>query len=639
MANRLAFEDSPYLQQHKDNPLEWYPWCDEAFERAANEHKSIFISIGYSSCHWCHVMEHEVFENPEIAAFVNQHFICIKVDREERPDIDKHYQELHMLLNRRSGGWPLSVFCTPQNKPFYAATYIPPYNRDRMMGFSELTAIIAQKVAENDEKLFQNADEISGFLRPKNEPVQATQLNEKIILQLTMQAKHNFDEANGGFSKAPKFPHASTLDAMMNLDRLSPDPSVRHIVTHTLDQMALGGMYDLIDGGFCRYSTDEKWLVPHFEKMTYDNALLCELYAKAGALYQNDLYLSIARETADFMETFMMEDNLFYSASDADTEGEEGKYFIYSYSEIVNALEHCDKVSDTAQAARIVGASPDGNFEGHTIIRLDSLERPEWFESFQAALRRLRRERAYPFIDRKVITAWNAMMIKSLFVLGRTDAQYQEQAIRSLEKLMSEMVVGNTLKHSALIHKEPKIDAFLEDYAYLCAALIEAHQCTFDERYLIDAQRFANKALELYYQEGKWYFSRGAFTTVAELDDGTYPSAMGVMIDVLLSLGTLVDEKYRRFAFKSLEYVSLKLMKTPIYYPRLALQAVRYLNEVRVLKAPAKLFTSVSGPLAYPFILFKNDETLENFLICGENACFATTPDASKLDELLQATL
>ncbi|MGE4472359.1 MAG: DUF255 domain-containing protein, partial [Sulfuricurvum sp.] len=174
MSNRLALEDSPYLQQHKDNPLEWYPWCDEAFERARTEHKAIFISIGYSSCHWCHVMEHEVFENAEIADFVNQHFICIKVDREERPDIDKHYQELHTLLNRRAGGWPLSIFCTPENKPFYAATYIPPFNRERMMGFSELTAIIAEKIAANDEKLFQNADEITAYLRPKNEPVQAT---------------------------------------------------------------------------------------------------------------------------------------------------------------------------------------------------------------------------------------------------------------------------------------------------------------------------------------------------------------------------------------------------------------------------------------------------------------------------------
>ncbi|MDD2369203.1 MAG: DUF255 domain-containing protein, partial [Sulfuricurvum sp.] len=428
MSNRLALEDSPYLQQHKDNPLNWYPWCDEAFERARNEHKAIFISIGYSSCHWCHVMEHEVFENNEIAEFVNQHFICIKVDREERPDIDKHYQELHTLLNRRSGGWPLSIFCTPQNKPFYAATYIPPYNRERMMGFSELTAIIAEKVAANDEKLFQNADEITTFLQPKKEPVQATALNEKIILQFTLQAQHNYDSDNGGFSKSPKFPHVSTLRTLMNIDRIAPNDEIRTTLTHTLDSMVLGGMYDHIDGGFCRYSTDDIWLVPHFEKMTYDNALLCGLYAEAGIFYENDNYLRIARESADFMLRFMMEDNLFYSASDADSDGEEGKYFVYSYAEIIDALEAC-AVSNPKEAAKLIGVTPEGNFEGHCIIRFTSHERPEWFVSLRAELSHLRQSRTYPFIDRKVITAWNAMMIKTLFVLGRDTPSYRTQAI------------------------------------------------------------------------------------------------------------------------------------------------------------------------------------------------------------------
>lgn len=635
MANRLAAEDSPYLQQHKENPIHWYPWCDEAFEKARIENRAIFISIGYSSCHWCHVMEHEVFENEAIARFVNEHFVCIKVDREERPDIDKHYQELHLLLNRRAGGWPLSIFCTPANKPFYAATYIPPHNQNQMMGFTELTDIIARKVAENDEKLFQNAEEISGFLRPNNDPVQATPLKDTIISQFVAQARHNVDEENGGFSKAPKFPHTSTLDTLLIINRLSPDPDLRRIVTHTLEQMALGGMYDLIDGGFCRYSTDERWLVPHFEKMTYDNALLCELYAKAALLYGNDSYLALARDIADFMIAFMQEDDLFYSASDADTEGEEGKYFVYSYEEILAALEE----NGVADAVEALGASDEGNFEGHCIVRFSSAQRPEWFERVREKLRSLRRTRTYPFIDTKVITAWNAMMIKALFVLGRTDERYRIQGIRSLEKLRASMIRDGVLKHSALIHKEAKIDAFLEDYAYLCAALIEGYQSMFDEIYLIEAQRLANKALELYYEEGKWYFSRGAFTTVAEMDDGTYPSAMAVMIDVLLSLGTLVDGKYRRFAFKSLEYVSIKLMKTPIYYPRLTAQAIRYLREARIVKGSSEHLSTIAAAFTYPFVLLKNDETLKDFLICGENSCFAATEDAARLDELLMSTL
>lgn len=638
MSNRLALEDSPYLQQHKDNPIEWYPWCDEAFEKAKSEHKSIFISIGYSSCHWCHVMEHEVFENIQIAEFVNQKFICIKVDREERPDIDKHYQELHILLNRRSGGWPLSVFCTPDNKPFYAATYIPPFNRERMMGFSELTAIIAEKISQNDEKLFQNAEEIVGYLRPKNESVQATVLNENIITQFTQQSIHNYDEINGGFSKSPKFPHVSTLKTLLTIDRLQSNEKVKTIITHTLDSMILGGLYDHVDGGFCRYSTDSEWLIPHFEKMTYDNALLCGVYAEAGILYNNEHYLRIARECADFMINFMMEDDLFYSASDADSEGEEGKYFVYSYNEIITALEICS-VAKPLEAARLIGATPEGNFEGHCIIRFSSHERPEWFEPFREELRILRQARIYPFIDRKVITAWNAMMIHALFVLGRSDTTYKIQALRSLEKLETAMFIEEQLKHSTLIHKAPKIDAFLEDYAYLCRAYIEGYQSTLNERYLIQGQRFANKALELFYEEGKWYFSRGAFTTVAELDDGTYPSALGIMVNVLFSLGSLVDPKYTHFAFKSLEFVSLKLMKTPIYYPTLTAEVIRYLRGERLVKGKSSTLSQITTAFSYPFILLKNDESLDELSICGEKSCFANTKEITKLDALISSTL
>lgn len=637
MSNRLVLENSPYLQQHKNNPLDWYPWCDEAFERAKHEHKAIFISIGYSSCHWCHVMEHEVFENTEIAEFVNQHFICIKVDREERPDIDKHYQELHQLLNRRAGGWPLSIFSTPDNKPFYAATYIPPHNHNQMMGFSELTAIIAEKVAQNDEKLFQNAEEISGYLRPKNDPVQATHLNEKIITQFTLQAQHNFDQENGGFSKSPKFPHVSTLETLMTLDQLHHDDTLTTMLIHTLDSMALGGMYDLIDGGFCRYSTDELWLVPHFEKMTYDNALLCALYAQAGIVYKNTNYLKIAEETARFMIRFMMEENLFYSASDADSEGEEGKYFVYTYEEIVLALQHSG-VENPHDAAKSIGASPEGNFEGHCIIRLSSLERPEWFEPVKKSLAALRRSRTYPFIDRKVITAWNTMMIRALFILGKHNREFKDQALRSLDALLSSMDKNGSLQHSALIHKTPKIDAFLEDYAYLCVTLIETYEITLDEAYLVEAQRFANKALELFYEEGKWYFSRGAFQTVGELDDGTYPSAMAMMVDALLSLGILVDPKYRRFAFKSLEYNSVKLMKTPVYYPKLTQQTIRYLRGDRLIKSNSDTLFKLQES-SYPFTYLRNDESMDEIIICGEASCFASTQDPTKVNDLILTTL
>ncbi len=637
MSNRLALEDSPYLQQHKDNPFHWYGWCNEAFDTAKKENKAIFISIGYSSCHWCHVMEHEVFENQEIADFANKHFICIKVDREERPDIDKHFQDLHLLLNRRSGGWPLSIFCTPENKPFYAATYIPPHNQNQMMGFSELTSIIAQKVSQKDEKLFQNADEITGFMQPKDAPIQATQLDEKIILQFDKQAHHNFDQDNGGFSKAPKFPHTSTLKTLMQLQHLQSNHDREIIITKTLNGMAKGGMYDLIDGGFCRYSTEESWLIPHFEKMTYDNALLCELYTLASVQFNNPLYVQTAMQTADFMMKFMMEDNLFYSASDADTEGHEGKYFIYSYDEIIEILNNIN-IDNIQAAITLLALSPAGNFEGVTIITLPALDRPLWFDDFARACQKLRSTREYPFIDRKINVAWNAMMIKSLFVLGSHESHYTDQAISSLDALLSTMFIDSKLYHTTLIHKAPKIKAFLEDYAYLSNTLIEAYQRTFDELYLIRAQQLSNKALELFYDQGKWYFSRGNFSTVAEMDDGSYPSALAMIIDTLLSLGSLIDGKYRHFAFKSLEYVSLKLMKTPIYYPKLTEQTVRYLRGDRIVKAPRKLLEQCSG-FSYPFVVLKKDESVEGFLVCGENSCFANCKTPEELDASILTSL
>jgi hypothetical protein len=639
MSNRLALEDSPYLQQHKDNPVDWYPWGDEAFEKAKSEHKAIFISIGYSSCHWCHVMEHEVFENESIAAYLNAHFVSIKVDREERPDIDKHYQEVHMLLNRRPGGWPTSIFSTPENKAFYAGTYIPPEPRDKMIGFLQLIEIIAPKIAENDAKLFENADEIQSYLKPKEHPTQATQLSASIAESFIKSVKHNFEPTYGGFSIAPKFPHTSTLTTMMSIYQLNPheeikSEEIKSMVTHTLDNMAAGGIYDLVDGGFCRYSVDTEWLVPHFEKMTYDNGLLSEVYLNAYKIFGSPRYLEIARDIVSFMQKFMMENNLFYSASDADSEAEEGKYFVYTRSEVFEAIKNSGYEEDEAKKMTMrLCVSSDGNFEGYNIIRFADLQKPEWFERVRGALQAIRHPRPYPFIDKKVQTSWNAMMIKSLFELAKYDASILDQAVRSLDTLMEKMVFNNRLMHSALIHKEAKIEAFLEDYAYLGVALISAYELTCNESYLIKAQQMANSALENYYEQGRWYFSRGEFTTEADMGDNSYPGSIGVIVDLLLSLGSLVDEKYRRFAFKSLEYYSYELFKKAIYYPYLSNQALRYIHEDHICKVP--LNTPISEIIqnhSYPYIRIQYHHE-KNFMLCNNHSCFA---NASSLKELFK---
>ena len=644
MSNRLEIEDSPYLQQHKENPVDWWPWCDEAFELAEKENKAIFISIGYSSCHWCHVMEESVFENQECADILNDGFVCIKVDREERPDIDKHFQEVHLLLNRRPGGWPTSVFCTPQNKPFFAGTYIPPESNAGSiegMGFKELTKLITTKVEEMDSKLFENADEIEEFLKQDSHPKEATVLKEDISKNFMLQAKNNYQTNDGGFSVAPKFPHASTLNTLLTIDRLHSDISARAMTIETLNAMKKGGMYDLIDGGFCRYSTDDKWLVPHFEKMLYDNALLCEVYTQSYLTYKNESHLETAKEIADFWYNFMSEDYLMYSASDADSEGEEGTYFVYSYDEVADILNKSGYENITAMLNEM-GVTRDGNFEGKNIIRLEDGIKPDYFEDVKISLQGSRKTREYPFIDKKIQTSWMSMMIKSLFLLGSIDSSYKEKAIKSLDALLETMYLDGVLYHTTLIHKTPKIEAFLEDYAFLCAALISAYKYTQDELYLIHAQRFANKALEEFYKNGVWNFSVGEFITKAETADNTYTSSISIMVDVLLSLGSLLeDEKYTHFAFKTMEYNSYDLGRKPIYSPYLLKQMFRYLKGDRTIKSDSSTLNANSYELAslkYPFIQLKSSDE-NGFMVCGEKSCFAKTDNINKLDELISNSL
>ncbi|MFA6196513.1 MAG: thioredoxin domain-containing protein [Sulfurimonas sp.] len=641
MPNRLEKEDSPYLQQHKNNPVDWYPWGEEAFAKAKEENRPIFISIGYSSCHWCHVMEEKVFENQECADILNEHFVCIKVDREERPDIDKHYQEVHQLLNRRSGGWPTSIFCTPQNKPFFAGTYIPPESKEgsvQGMGFKDLTRLIAEKVGENDPKLFQNADEIEKFLGHKEHPKEATVLKEDIVKNFMLQAKNNYDTKDGGFSSAPKFPHASTLSTLLTIDRLYDDKSAKAMVTHTLESMKKGGMYDLIDGGFCRYSVDGMWKVPHFEKMLYDNALLCGVYTQAYLTYKEVQFLETAKEIADFWYNFMSEDELFYSASDADSEGEEGTYFVYSYSEVNRALLE-NGYENVKEMLSEMDVTLGGNFEGKNIIRFESGKKPVWFGDVKILLQHIRKKREYPFIDKKIQISWSAMMIKSLFELGAIDDKYNQRAIKNLEALLDSMYINGVLYHTTLIHKTPKVEAFLEDYAFLVQALLSAYKWTQNELYLIDAQRFTNKALEEFYNKGEWNFSIGEFVTKAETTDNTYPSSVSIMIENLISLSTLLeDEKYVHFAFKTMEYNSYELGRKPIYFPFMLTQMLRYLKGDRVLKSNEESFKINSYELAsleYPFVQFKLTAERE-FMLCGEKSCFANTEDVNMLNTLIK---
>ena len=641
MSNRLEKEDSPYLQQHKENPVDWWPWCDEAFEKAKKANKAIFISIGYSSCHWCHVMEKKVFEQEACADILNEGFIAIKIDREERPDIDKHYQEVYQLLNNRAGGWPTSIFCTPENKPFFAGTYIPPDDEAASlqgMGFEELTTLISTKMKEKDDAVFKNAEEIQEHLGKDKHPQQATILKEDFRKNFMLQVKNNYDTKNGGFSSAPKFPHASTLNTLMVIDKLYEDKSAASMLKYTLDAMKKGGLYDQVDGGFCRYATDDQWVVPHFEKMLYDNALLCETYTNAYLHFKDESYLQVAKECADFWYNFMSEDNLLYSASDADSEGEEGTYFTYTYAEVEKILLE-NGYTNVEAMLQEMSVTKGGNFEGKNIIRFENGEVPTYFAEVKILLQGLRKTRAYPFCDRKIQTSWVSMMIKALFTLGQIDAKYTARAQESLVALMQTLYIDGQLYHTTLIHKKPKVKAFLEDYAYLSQALLTAYKFTQNELYLIDAQRFANTALEEFYKNGTWNFSVGEFVTKAEIYDNTYISEVSVMLDVLFSLGTLLeDEKYSHFAFKTLEYNSYELGRKPVHSPFMLAQILRYLKGDRVVKSDMQNLKNHSNELAfikYPFTYYKHSDE-NGYMICGDKSCFSNTQDINAIDELVR---
>jgi uncharacterized protein YyaL (SSP411 family) len=638
MPNRLAKEQSPYLQQHADNPVDWHPWGEEALEKARKEGKAIFLSIGYSSCHWCHVMERESFESEEMAKLLNDHFISVKVDREERPDIDKHFQEVFVTMNGRAGGWPLSIFMTPEKVPFYSATYIPPEPRYGMMGFAELLKTIAAKYEKERDVLVEKGKEVLEFLKPKSK-IRATKIDENLETIVVKQIKQVYDTKYGGFGSAPKFPHASTLRLALAFLKLREDEELRSIITYTLDSMTLGGLYDLVDGGFCRYSTDEAWWVPHFEKMGYDNALMAEVLIKAWHQTGEERYREIAFETLDFMTERMMERDLFFSASDADTEGEEGKYFVYEYGEVLEAFREAG-LKDPEAIARRLSITPEGNFEGKNIPRLQKPEdRSE--PAIQRALEllgELRRRRSYPFIDRKVQSSWNAMMIRALFVAGRTEPCYREQAVRSLEALERKMAAGVRLYHSALIDREPQIEGFLEDYAWWGSALLEGYRTTLDERYLIRATELANEAVRRFYDGGRWRIDDGEFRQIAEDTDAGYPSSVGVMAELLLGLRALADPVYEQFVARTLEVHSYDLMRQPIARPTLAETALRFLRDDLLIKGRPELLESHIGEidaLPWPWLWLRTS-TEEGFQLCGTTSCFAAEAEWESLAKVLK---
>jgi uncharacterized protein len=580
MANALAAETSPYLLQHKDNPVDWLPWGPEAIERARELDRPMLVSIGYSACHWCHVMERECFENDEIAALMNEHFVCIKVDREERPDVDAIYMEAVQAMTG-SGGWPLNVFITPEQVPFYAGTYYPPQPRHGMPSWPVVLEAVAQAWdTQRDEIRAQNdamAARLSGAARLK--PA-ASPLDAHILDDALAQLAGQYDSLNGGWGRAPKFPASSTIEFLLRRGET-------RMSLYTLRSMASGGINDQIGGGFARYSTDDGWTVPHFEKMLYDNAMLARAYLhgwQVSAARQEDrdpILRRTAEETLDWaLREMTGPEGAFFSALDADSEGVEGKFYVWTVEELRRVL------GDDAEAAIAwFGASEEGNFEGANILESRGPEPPgEVRERIRATLLAARDERIRPGLDDKRLTAWNALMIGALAEAGAVleRADYLDAARRAAAFVLDEMRDADGRLLRAYNAGRAKLKAYLEDHAFMVEALLTLYEATFEPRWFHAARELADDTIERFGDPehgGFFQTSSDHERLVArrkEVDDSPIPSGQSSAACGLLRLSALTGEaRYEEAALGVLRLFGDLLRRSPLAFGHL-LQALDF---------------------------------------------------------------
>ncbi len=557
MPNRLAQESSPYLLQHAQNPVDWYPWGPEALARARAEQKPIFLSIGYSACHWCHVMEHESFENDEIAALLNQNFVCIKVDREERPDLDQIYMQAVQLISGR-GGWPMSVFLTPELEPFFGGTYWPPTSRMGMPGFDRVLAAVLDawnqrrdQVAEQSRALVERIRQLGNLGGP------AAPLDRRVLEAAAASLERVFDHRHGGFGGAPKFPHPMDLRLLLRQARREGREAMREMVTLTLDKMAAGGIYDQLGGGFHRYSVDERWLVPHFEKMLYDNALLLSCYVEAYQATGNVDYARVARETADYVLREMTDpQGGFYSTLDADSEAEEGKFYVWTPAELV---EHLGE-EPARRFAYVYDVTEAGNFEGHNILNrpktlaqcapilnVDQAELAAELAQSRTKLLEVRSRRVWPALDDKVLVCWNALMIDSLALAGAAlgEPRYVNAAAGAADFILRAMSAPEGRLYHCWRQGQAKLSAYLDDYAALIGALITLYETTGEDRWIERATQLTDVTLAHFSDPdgGAFFYTADDHESLIDRPkdaiDSSVPSGNGLLATALLRLGKL----------------------------------------------------------------------------------------------------
>ena len=563
--NRLATETSLYLRQHAKNPVDWFPWGPEALAKARELDRPIFLSVGYSACHWCHVMEHECFENEAIAAAMNDHFVCVKVDREERPDLDSIYMTAHHLLNRgEGGGWPLSVFLAPDLTPFYAGTYFPPDDRymPQRPSFPALLTAIDNAWANQRDRLREIGQSVVGFLTQAGETGPTDRVVPVALVTDSLRTfQRSFDAVHGGFGTQPKFPHSVDLRLLLRVHARTGSAQALDMVTLSLTKMARGGVYDQVGGGFHRYSVDAHWLVPHFEKMLYDNALLAQAYTEAFQVTGDECFKQVAGETLDYvLREMTCPGGGFYSTQDADSEGEEGKFFVWSLADVERVVG-----PDSADiAVRTFGVTEGGNFEGHNILcrsRSDADEAKrqgipveefrDKLAAVKCALYGERAKRIHPGRDEKILTGWNGLMIAAFAQAGAAfgDARYVEAAGRAADFVLANLRgPDGRLFRTCGVGQPAKLTGYLEDYAYLADGLLTLHEAGQDRRYLHAARDLAGMMVTHFADTaaGNFYFTAAdheeLIARTKDLHDNATPAANAMAVTVLVRLNALAPD-------------------------------------------------------------------------------------------------
>ena len=590
--NKLIDETSPYLLQHAHNPVDWYPWGNEAFEKARAEDKPLLVSIGYSACHWCHVMEHESFEDVAVAAVMNENFVNIKVDMEERPDVDQIYMSFVQATTGR-GGWPMNVFITPDQMPFFGGTYFPPNPRYGMPSWTQILMSISEAWRERREDLTRSAVEIVGELRRHSITELAQPVDQSLLDAAFQSFVKSFDAKNGGWGGAPKFPQAMSMEFLLRYWKRTGDDGALEMVKTTARKMADGGIYDQLGGGFHRYAVDAVWLVPHFEKMLYDNAQLIRVYLHLYQATKDDDFRRIAVETLEYVRREMLDPaGGFYSSQDADSEGEEGKFFVWSPDEIIEVLGE----DEGRKFNLYYDVTLDGNFEGKNILNVEfgagltgdesDANGSERFHESRRKLFAAREGRVKPHRDEKVLTSWNGLMLAAFAeaAVVLDNDEFLTIARGNADFLLRELVTENERLRVLRTWKDgrAKLNGYLEDYADLADGLIELYQACGDARYLETARRLADTMITEFWDAdaGGFFFTSSDHEELIirskDLFDNATPSGNSAAADVLLRLGKyFADEPYERFASTALRAAAGQLRRYPQGFGR-ALSAAEF---------------------------------------------------------------